>query len=235
MSTTNARGAARQSFPWQCRYCARPVTIEILERWEVLPGQDDDWEPHRWTQGRCEGCQSPFLFYEEADYDPESGPWGPLTQEWPETARSLPPAVPKPLRDSYDEAQRCMSVNAHTAAALIARRVVEGICAEHSAKGRTLAAKLDDLKARQVLDARLHEWSSLVKDIGNEGAHETTGLVTRRDAQEVLKFVEALLDYLYVFRERYDAFKRSRDQRKAGSTTVKAGGVTFAQVDEPEA
>lgn len=232
----NVWGTQRETLPWQCRFCSRPVSVEIVARWEVIPNGGDDWEPHRWTQGRCQACLSPLLFIQEGEYDPKEDQWGPLTQVWPEPARSLPRAVPEPLRQSYNEAQRCMSVNAHTAAALIARRVVEGICADHSATGRTLALKLEDLKNRQVLDHRLHEWSSLVKDIGNEGAHETAALVSRRDALEVLTFVEALLDYLYVFRERYQAFKRAREDCEADTVRPDStGDGMFADVGQTEA
>lgn len=204
------------TFAARCPGCSESAIIEVVAEWDLTPGPEDAWEPHNWTVGKCQSCASPSLLISEWDQGEWSSGWSPRRQVWPETARSLPGAVPKPIRDTYDEAQRCLTVSSYTGAALLARRVVEGICAHLNAQGRTLHDKLQFLKDDGVLDERLHQWSSLVKDIGNEGAHDTSDLVTREDAEEVLSFVEALLDYLYVYRMRFEAFVTRRERLKQG-------------------
>ena len=94
--------------------------------------------------------------------------------------------------------------------------MLEVICADHHAKGRNLHDKLKHLKDNGTMDGRLYEWSSLVREVGNDGAHDVTGRVSKDDARETLAFVEALVDYLYVFRARYEDFKKRRARSKAG-------------------
>jgi hypothetical protein len=69
-----------------------------------------------------------------------------------------------------------------------------------------------------VIDARLYEWADASRQLGNEGAHATTTPIPREDAEEILKFVEAMLDYLYVFRAQFDAFKQRRAAAASGGS-----------------
>lgn len=191
--------------PWHCDSCGKPALLRVLDQWWVQPRQEEDFEPHQWTFARCEDCQTPHLLVREPlDYG--TGDLTPWSAVFPEPARTLPHVVPRPLREDWDEAQRCLSVKAFTAVALVARRIVEGMCADQGAKGRSLAAKLKNLKDRGLMEERLYDWSSLVREVGNEGAHEVQRGVSAEDARETLQFVEALLDYMYAYRVRYQEF-----------------------------
>ena len=237
MVTTDAwGGASPETIPWHCEGCEAASDVEILRQWMVTPQtQEDEFDTHQWTSGRCQTCLMPYLLIREIEWGDHGDDLGAFRQIWPESGRTLPSAVPGALRDTYDEAQRCMKVRAFTGSALLARRIVEGICNDLNAKGRTLAAKLADLKNSGVLDERLYEWSALVKDIGNEGAHETATPLSREDAQEVLRFVEALLDYLYVFRARYEEFRQRRERIKAGKPALESFDISSLGSSDGEA
>lgn len=202
---------------WNCQNCGAPVALDVLERWWVTKHEDHD--PHEWLVGKCAGCESPFVLFREADPDWQANHHMgipneemPFVQLFPVTHRALSMSVPPSVRRSYDEAVECFRVGAFTAAVLMARRTVEVTCFEQGYRQRNLGPKLKKMLEDQGIDKRLFEWSSVVKDLGNAGAHESTVAVTRQDADDAISFSEAFASYLYTFARRYDEHvQRTRD------------------------
>lgn len=102
-------------------------------------------------------------------------------------------------------------MKSYTAAAIMARWIVEGVCERHGYKKCVLDARLKKMRDDGVIDSRLYEWADAFRQVGNQGAHSSSTRVSHEDAQEVLAFVEALLDYLFVFRRRYEEFSKRRN------------------------
>lgn len=194
-----------KTIAWQCGFCSRPTEITIIGDWEDSPKFGAEYDPYKWITGHCAVCMHAYVFTQEYDwltgYEESQ-----LLQVFPETARTLPTFVPIQIRAAFDEAQRCLSVNAHSAVSLLARKIVEGVCDELKANGNSLAAKLENLRNDGKLDEKLYYWSSLIRQLGNRGAHESANMITREDAQDALQFVEALVDYQYVFQAKYHNF-----------------------------
>lgn len=215
-----AWGNTPETFAYQCPHCTKPAVIQVVEVWTQAQWAGPDKE---WSAAKCQSCQRPLLFERLADsHDGVVNPWNPRVLVYPSPGAELSQAVPDTLRDTFSEAVKCMQAGCFTASAIMGRRLVEGLANLNGAQGRTLAAKLADLKNKGVLDGRLLEWSDLIKDVGNDGAHKTDSAVSRQDAQEVLRFVEALMDYHYTYRAQYDAFVERREARKAAA--AKANG-----------
>lgn len=164
---------------------------------------------------KCPGCGGPIVSSHFAqDYDGVNWDESTPVRAWPDPTRQLAFDAPSTAIRDFEEAQRCMSVGAHTAAAMLVRRVLEGIAMHQQANGRTLAAKIEDLKQREIIDARFAEWADSLRVVGNDAAHDMANVVTREDAADVLLFAEALADYLYTFRRRYEQFidrRRAKD------------------------
>lgn len=156
----------------------------------------------------------PFLL--RRDGIPVDGCWDmtPYQQVYPEARQPLPHYVPASIRDSHEEAVRCVGVRAHTAATLMARRGVEAICAEHGQVSGNLASKLTALKEAGTIDERLHDWSAVVSILGNSGAHDLDQTLTREDADDAISFLEALVNYLYTFKLRYETHLRRKGVEK---------------------
>lgn len=110
----------------------------------------------------------------------------------------------------FAEAWQCMASGAHTAAAVMARRVLEGVVADQGGSGRNLSADLKALGAAGTIDSRLAEWAEALRLVGNSAAHASGAPVTEEDARDVLAFAEALGDYVYTFRFRFEEFRRRR-------------------------
>jgi hypothetical protein len=203
--------------PWHCGICEKPAQIQILDQWDVIPGSQNEYDPFKWLVGRCLQCLQAFVFIRELPWLSEDIDLA-TEQIFPEKARTLPMSVPRHLRETFDEANRCMTVKSYSAVSLLARKVVEGFCLEMNADGTTLASKLSNLREKGDLDEKLYSWSSTIRDLGNQGAHDIKKHVSREDASDVIKFVEALLDYQYVFQARYQEFLA----RRQGNSDIQA-------------
>lgn len=125
--------------------------------------------------------------------------------------RQLSWNVPTPLRREFEEAQTCFSSKAYEATAVMVRRVLEGTCKENDVQERTLVRSLQKLREEGLIDSTIAEWADALRLVGNEGAHYTGKQVLRDDAEDALAFAEALLDHIYVLRQRFEEFAKRRE------------------------
>lgn len=134
---------------------------------------------------------------------------------WPRR-KPLGSNVPMNVRRSFDEAVRSHDAAAYTASALMSRRVVEVIAESLGAKGRNLDSQIDDLKTKGEVDARLAEWAHGIRLLGNEAAHALQASISSEDASDLILFAEALINYVYVYRAKFDEMQA---RRSAGSSS----------------
>jgi len=66
------------------------------------------------------------------------------------------------------------------------------------------------MKAQGLIDQRLWDWAELLRDVRNAAAHFNDEDISRQDAEDCLTFNEALLDYLYVLKKRFDDMQLRR-------------------------
>ncbi|TIO76244.1 MAG: DUF4145 domain-containing protein [Mesorhizobium sp.] len=130
---------------------------------------------------------------------------------FPTTDLRINPKAPQDIRLAFDEASNCYRANAFTASAIMCRKTLEGICAAHGVEERNLARSLQKMHEQGLIDDRLYEWSDLMRTAGNEAAHGVGLSIQREDAKDILEFTNAILDYLFSYRDRFEAFK---DRRK---------------------
>jgi len=203
----------------ECGSCSNHVSAPIA-------GKVHRYDPHDGQTGfevilaTCPWCQSAIVAGRTFDHwgDVDDVDFSPPRRLWPLPMRELSIEAPEGIRRDFDEAQRCMSVSAHTAAAILARRLLEGIAVDLGAEGRTLAAKLSNLKRTGAIDGRLAEWADALRVVGNDAAHKVDTVVSHEDAADVLSFAEAMADYVYTFRSRYDRFLERRCKTAAPPT-----------------
>jgi hypothetical protein len=93
------------------------------------------------------------------------------------------------------------------------RKTLEGICAAHGIAERSLNGSLKKMKDGSLIDDRLFEWSDTLRVMGNEAAHGVGVSIGEADAKDVLEFTNAILDYMFSYRDRFEQFKRRRTNR----------------------
>jgi hypothetical protein len=91
---------------------------------------------------------------------------------------------------------------------------MEGLCKDQGATANNLMQALRQLKDSGVIDDRLFEWSDALRLTGNIAAHGVEFKVAREDAEDVLAFTEAIVDYVFAYRARFEEFKLRRATTK---------------------
>lgn len=188
----------------QCGRC--DVAIDAVHEGQYSFREDDDSPLETVYLCRCPACSEPVLLRDDEISKP--------SQVFPVLERPLSRSVPESIRECFQEARDCHRALAHTATALMCRRTMEAIAKDHGVEERNLAASLKTMRDRGIIENRLFDWAEALRLVGNEAAHQVDRSVHGQDAQDVLEFTNALLEYLYTFRDRFDAFQKRRAERE---------------------
>jgi hypothetical protein len=124
--------------------------------------------------------------------------------------RQLSWDVPDAVRRDWQEAAVCFQAKAYTACLVMVRRALEGTCELQGVKKGRLEKRLGTLREQGLIDGTLAEWADALRLVGNRGAHFSGEATAREDAEDALDFAEALLDHVYVLRERFQRFAARR-------------------------
>jgi Domain of unknown function (DUF4145) len=152
-----------------------------------------------------------------------NSPWSePPEREYPPMDRTLQYSVPDSIRNAFTEARTCFRAKAFIATAIMCRKTLEGICSAHGTKSKNLAGELKELKDKGVIENRLFEWAEALRTMGNEAAHGVDFIVSREDAEDTLQFTEALIQYVFTYRDRFEEFKKRRAKSTSPSKEVPA-------------
>lgn len=123
---------------------------------------------------------------------------GEVVHQWPVLTPTRHEAVPAEVAAATDEAARCLSVGAHNACAVMARRAMDAICLDREAKGSTLYERLKFLKEEHEITDDLWEWAEEMRIGGRSGAHPEWEEVTAEDADHAVRFIHEIIRYLYI-------------------------------------
>jgi hypothetical protein len=190
-----------------CEYCEE-IRVHRGD-YELVVNSDNGVWIH--TLLLCAICDGPIFVVQEPL--PEGDVSEPA-QLYPAVRGGAIHGTPKAVRQSFVEAVRCFEQAAgHTATAIMCRRTLEVVSKEHGATGRDLKTKMKALKDNGVIDQTLLDWATELRALGNEAAHGD-GEISRQDAKDALEFTEAMLSYIYTYRQSFDFFKRRRDANK---------------------
>ncbi|WP_338723085.1 DUF4145 domain-containing protein [Devosia sp. XK-2] len=107
--------------------------------------------------------------------------------------------VPPLLHDLYDEARRCSSVSAYTAAVLACRKLLMNIAVTNGAKeGQPFVSYVQYLADNHYVPPNGRAWVDHIRKKGNEATHEISPM-GKGDAEELITFAEMLLKFIYEF------------------------------------
>lgn len=160
---------------------------------------------------RCPQCMSPILAMGPWDPEPDDVP----IRMFPPTESRLDRSLPSPIRSSFDEALSCYQAKAYTAAAIMCRKTLQGICVEHEVLSNNLAQALREMKDKGLIESRLFEWADELRLSGNQAAHDVKSSMSPADARDILDFTRALLEYVFTFRDKFDQFRQRRRPNSA--------------------
>ena len=193
----------------ECITCRAYVEAREHGGFEYLRNGD---EPSgRFVLLSCNKCGSPALVRQSNVGNMVDGDiWDTPGRLYPTEGERANPNAPKDIQSAFEEARACYRARAYTAAAIMCRKTLEGICAAHDVNERSLVTSLKKMKDQGLIDERLFEWSDTLRVAGNEAAHGVGVRISEADARDILEFTNAIVDYLFSYRDRFEQFKKRR-------------------------
>jgi hypothetical protein len=169
------------SFPgggaWErytCPHCSLNVSGGILAK------TGDDL--NRWL--RCPACLKGAVVVE--DLLSPAAPFGPPIV-----------GLPGDVDEAYQEARRCMGVNAYTAAELVCRKILMHVAVDKGAKpGKAFADYVTHLADAGYVTPPMQPWVDLIRQHGNLATHELPPPDQQR-AESTVMFTAELLRLVY--------------------------------------
>ena len=195
----------------ECKICEAVVDAEMLHKYDFY---DPDYgPPSMYSFLKCPRCNAPFLV-EQEDY---GRGWQDACCLYPPQDKRINESFPKPIKEAYQEAIACFKGKAFTAAAIMCRKTLEGICNTHSINARNLASGLKEMKDKGIIENHLYEWADALRIFGNEAAHDVNVTISSQDAKDIVDFTDALLEYVFTFKDKFNEFTKRRMKPKESS------------------
>lgn len=156
----------------------------------------------------CDRCGNPVYFIKMGDE---------LKDYYPKRTPQTDKSVSTEIADDYKESVKCFDVGALKASVVMSRRVIQSSALERGIKKGKLRDQIDELHAKKLIPDSVKEWAHEIRLTGNIGAHPDEDLlqdVTKDDAEELIRFVEEYLNYVYVMPARVKAQRKRRQEKK---------------------
>jgi hypothetical protein len=150
----------------------------------------------------CQSCKKRFVAQEIADG------WSAV---YPIQHKPVATDIPDPICSEFGEANLCFAIGAYKACVAMCMVVLESLWQQQNASG------LNELKDKGTISQRLFDqateirlWAGIVK---HKLTHET---VTKEETEELLTYLEEILDDVYVRPARSAALAKKRKQIEKG-------------------
>lgn len=80
------------------------------------------------------------------------------------------------------------------------------VCRHFKTKSKYLGRGLEELKQKEVIDKRLLEWGKVLQEHRNIAAHAGDEKINPQDAMDLIDFVIAICEYVFVLTEKFEKF-----------------------------
>lgn len=149
----------------------------------------------------CQECEGVFVVANLSD-----------TKGWrvvhPIPRRSVAEEIPKPIKEEFGEACLCFAVGAYLACLLMCKTVVIALQRHQN------VSNLKQLMEKGTISKTLYEQTDEVRLWANIIGHEDVmpESVTEENCEQLLSYVESVLNAVYVEPARFEALKHERGQ-----------------------
>lgn len=184
MSLINWEGRINlPSKDYACGHCGKSLVSE--KGWEGKNNPDDSRRAYIYI---CHYCTKP-TFFDIGESQTPGKKFG----------NDVNHITDKNVEDLYEEARKCTSSNAFTAAVLCCRKLLMHIAVSKGAQqGEQFIFYVEYLSTQNYIPPGSKDWVDTIRSKGNEANHEIK-LMTKEDAEDLLSFMEILLKIIYEF------------------------------------
>ncbi len=154
----------------------------------------------------CQACYECFVAKREKWNSEDSEDWSAV---YPVSHRPVAEEIPEPIKGEFEEANLCFAVGAYTGCLLVCRAVLITLQREQGVSG------LKELKEKGTISNLLYGQADQVRLWANMIGHEDVPEpIAKEDCEELLAYLEALLDDVYVKPKRLTSLSEKRQQLK---------------------
>ena len=189
-----------------CVSCNVRVEAELCGQYST-ENKYDNLYVEKFMLLKCNNCQQPILTKSELVYEIDGFDWGTPLRIFPVSQFHINEALPEKLKNALTESINCYEASLFTPTVIMCRRTMDGLCRLMGIKkGVFLGTALKQLKKEEKINDQLYEWASLLKNMGNDAAHDFDVTFTKQDAKDILDFTIAILDFTYSFKQKFNDF-----------------------------
>ena len=171
-----------------CPFCHVHTSLTVKYIGNSFPAEVQDRTGWSWYIGECNNCGEVVLANDARNLVYPHPVPSATAQEIPDTIRS-----------NLEEAKQCASVSAWRATVTMCRRALQMACLEKGAPANAnLVGQINHLRDNGIITTDLHEWATVVRWVGNDGAHPGGLEPDQEDASAMLDLAEQFLHVLYV-------------------------------------
>ena len=105
--------------------------------------------------------------------------------------------APHQIKEQYLNTKECYRRRDYGLALASLRILLEKIAIDNHASGRTLEKKIEDLARKNIFPSTIKNASTIVRKLGNKGAHGAEDEVLKADIDMLFEFVENIISYIY--------------------------------------
>lgn len=183
----------------KCGHCDNKAPMKI--RFEFTEGEPDEETGNIFSLDTyqlldCPACQGIILQNTTELFGiPGSEEIRSTTTLYP-ADRKRPIGLPKSIAREYESAMKVRKIDANAYGVLMGR-LLEIVCEDRQAEGRTLNDKLADLSSKGEIPDKLVSVAKSIRQLRNHGAHATLGGLSASDVPVLDDLARAILEYLY--------------------------------------
>lgn len=189
--------------PVLCQHCGNVGLQEILSSFERFGEEETPKHQAPWQDGYvyqvllCRVCDGVSLrrYYWHTGYAIEDEGYCTFEPLYPPSP-DIPSGLTENVAKAFRSALKLRGVDANAYGVLLGR-VLELVCIDRSAKGKMLAAKLEDLAKRDEIPPKLVDVAKQLRRLRNVGAHPDLGELDETEAPILERLTRAILEYVY--------------------------------------
>jgi hypothetical protein len=194
-----------------CPHCGNKTPHKLLHRQDFYVDIEENmFDECWWAILRCSTCGELSLYKDH---------WDKTRSIW--TSKLIYPVpIIAPVEASQDVQrlfQEAVKIK-HIAPSLCAvgiRKCLEALCKDKGATKKDLSSNVRELASKGILPEILVQMMDSSRIIGNLGAHAGSSEVTEDDANVLIDFCLAILEYVYVAPSKIASVQRRLDSLKA--------------------
>lgn len=200
----------------KCAFCNEAGNFELTHR--ETKQKPNSRKVLNFDTYKCGNCANFVMIFWSPSEDRVSGHGlhDYIATPWPKGLRDGEDYWPTAARRHWKQAHSNLNNSNYDAAALMARSALQVITRDKGATGNTLYEEIESLATSGVLSPTIKDWSHEVRELGNPVAHANPDddETSAEDAEDIVKFLDFLLKYLYDLPKQINDYRSRRNPQE---------------------